>query len=77
MLGGTGPTASAAPVSWTFLPAGPPTTVNGQPAIRQRVRIQFSNLGDGDTALDADPGDGPHGRRNDDALLHRSRAWRR
>lgn len=39
----------SAPVSWAFLPSGPSTTVNGQPAIRQRVRIQFINLGDGAT----------------------------
>ena len=47
-LGGYGGfDGQAAPVSWTFLPNGAPTTVNGQPAIRQRIRVTIPNAGDG------------------------------
>jgi hypothetical protein len=50
LLGGSCGFESTCASNWSFLPSGAATTVNGQPAIRQRVRIQQNNFGDGQTA---------------------------
>ena len=50
LLGGSCGFESTCASNWSFRPSGAPTTVNGQPAIRQRIRIQQTNFGDGQTA---------------------------
>jgi hypothetical protein len=50
LLGGSCGFESTCASNWSFLPSGAATTVNGQPAIRQRIRIQQTNFGDGATA---------------------------
>jgi hypothetical protein len=45
-LSGSGGFDSTTPASWWSL-GSTATTFNGQPAVRQRVRVQFSNFGDG------------------------------
>lgn len=50
LLGGSCGFESTCASNWSFLPSGAPTTVNGQSAIRQRIRIQQTNFGDGATA---------------------------
>lgn len=49
-LGGyasSGGDAVPASVSWTFLPSAASTTIDGQTAIRPRIRVTVPNLGDG------------------------------